>query len=44
VIESAIAASEVWNSRAIAVSAKTTRKKSKASSVQPRKQARTALR
>src|SRR5436309_5665423 len=44
VIESAMAASEVWNSCAIAVRAKTTRKKSNASSVQPRKEARIAAR
>ena len=44
VIVSAIWASVLWNSFAIAVSAKTTRKKSNASRVQPRKLARTAAR
>src|SRR5260370_20798024 len=40
----AISASLRWNSRAIAVSVITTTKKSNASSVQPRKPARTAAR
>src|SRR3979409_2220503 len=44
VIVSAISASLLWNSFAIAVSAKTTRKKSNASRVQPRKLAITAAR
>src|SRR5712671_2028407 len=44
VMVSAISASLLWNSFAIAVSAKTTRKKSNASSVQPRKLAMTAAR
>jgi len=44
VIVSAISASVFWNSFAIAVSAKTTRKKSNASRVQPRKLAKTAAR
>ena len=44
VMDKATAASDRWNSRAIAVSVMTTRKKSKASSVQPRKPARTAAR
>src|SRR5205807_2275633 len=44
VIESAIAASDLPNSRAIAVSVITTRKKSNASSVQPRNPATTAAR
>jgi len=42
VMESAMAASVVWKSFAMAVRAKATRKKSKASSVHPRKAARTA--
>src|SRR5207237_6212593 len=44
VIESAIAASDFPNSRAIAVRVITTRKKSNASSVQPRNPATTAAR
>src|SRR5712671_2181672 len=44
VMVSAISASLLWNSFAMAVSAKTTRKKSNASSVQPRKLAMTAAR
>jgi hypothetical protein len=41
VIEKAIAASDLWNSLPMAVSVMTTRKKSNASSVQPRKPAAT---
>ena len=44
VMVSASCASVLWNSLAIAVSANTTRKKSNASRVQPRKLAKTAER